>query len=198
MGDNGPFMEYVGPSGQSDRIYRGGKTEHLEGGVRVNAYVRWPGVIEANSRAKDITHVSDLFTTFARIADADDGIPRDRIIDGVDQTALWFMGEGHGRRDYVFVYEGFVLKVHCEAAVQDTPAAPGRKPDPCRFVRSVQKPSRRSAAGFNPVCRRIRRQLQSDGPEASGNERDLSRSPTRAWRPLRRDRESPPGNTGAG
>ncbi|MDA9982147.1 sulfatase-like hydrolase/transferase [Gammaproteobacteria bacterium] len=110
MGDNGPFMEYVGPSGQSDRIYRGGKTEHLEGGIRVNAYVRWPGVIEANSRVKDITHVSDLFTTFARIADADDGIPRDRIIDGVDQTALWFMGEGHGRRDYVFVYEGFVLK----------------------------------------------------------------------------------------
>ena len=102
MGDNGPFMEYVSTNGQSDRIYRGGKTEHLEGGVRVNAYVRWPGVIEANSRAKDITHVSDLFTTFARIADADEGIPRDRIIDGVDQSALWLMGETHGRRDYVF------------------------------------------------------------------------------------------------
>jgi arylsulfatase len=110
MGDNGPFMEYVSSNGQSDRIYRGGKTEHLEGGVRVNAYVRWPGVIEANSRVKDITHVSDLFTTFARIADADEGIPRDRIIDGVDQSALWLMGETHGRRDYVFIYEGFVLK----------------------------------------------------------------------------------------
>ena len=110
MGDNGPFMEFVNLSGQSDRIYRGGKTEHLEGGVRVNAYVRWPGVIEAHSRAKDITHVSDLFTTFARIADADEGIPRDRIIDGVDQSALWLMGETHGRRDYVFIYEGFVLK----------------------------------------------------------------------------------------
>jgi arylsulfatase A-like enzyme len=110
MGDNGPFMEFVSLSGQSDRIYRGGKTEHLEGGVRVNAYVRWPGVIEAHSRAKDITHISDLFTTFARIADADEGIPRDRIIDGVDQSALWLMGETHGRRDYVFIYEGFVLK----------------------------------------------------------------------------------------
>jgi arylsulfatase A-like enzyme len=110
MGDNGPFMEYVSTNGQSDRIYRGGKTEHLEGGVRVNAYVRWPGLIEPNSRAKDITHVTDLFTTFARIADADAGIPRDRIIDGVDQSALWLMGETHGRRDYVFVYEGFVLK----------------------------------------------------------------------------------------
>jgi len=110
MGDNGPFMEYLSSSGQSDRIYRGGKTEHLEGGVRVNAYVRWPDVIEAGSRVKDITHVTDLFTTFARIANADDGIPRDRIIDGLDQTALWLKGETHGRRDYVFVYEGFVLK----------------------------------------------------------------------------------------
>ncbi len=110
MGDNGPFMQYVDKSGQSDRIYRGGKTEHLEGGVRVSAYVRWPGVIEAGSRVKDITHVSDLFTTFARVAGADEYIPRDRIIDGLDQSALWMMGETHGRRDYVFIYEGFVLK----------------------------------------------------------------------------------------
>jgi arylsulfatase A-like enzyme len=110
MGDNGPFMEYVSTNGQSDRIYRGGKTEHLEGGVRVNAYVRWPDVIEAKARVKDITHVTDLFTTFARIAGADEHIPRDRIIDGLDQSALWLNGETHGRRDYVFVYEGFVLK----------------------------------------------------------------------------------------
>jgi len=110
MGDNGPFMEFVEKSGQSDRIYRGGKTQHLEGGVRVNAYVRWPDVIEAGSRAQDITHVSDLFTTFASLAGAEAGIPRDRIIDGVDQSSLWLNGETHGRRDYVFVYEGFVLK----------------------------------------------------------------------------------------
>lgn len=110
MGDNGPFMEFVDKSGQSDRIYRGGKTEHLEGGVRVNAYVRWPGMIEAGSRVKDITHVSDLFSTFARLGNGEASIPRDRIIDGVDQTALWLLGETHGRRDYVFVYEGFVLR----------------------------------------------------------------------------------------
>jgi arylsulfatase A-like enzyme len=110
MGDNGPFMEHMPKNGQSDRIYRGGKTQHLEGGVRVNAYVRWPNVIEADTRSKDIFHVSDLFTTFARVAGADEHLPTDRIIDGVDQSALWLMGETHGRRDYVFVYEGFVLK----------------------------------------------------------------------------------------
>ena len=67
MGDNGPFMNYAGPSGQSDRIYRGGKGDALEGGVRVNAFIRWPAAIKPGSSAQDIVHVSDLFTTLARI-----------------------------------------------------------------------------------------------------------------------------------
>jgi arylsulfatase len=110
MGDNGPFMQYAGASGQSDRIYRGGKADHLEGGVRVNAYVRWPGVIEAGSYAGDIIHVSDLFTTFARLANAMNGVPRDRLIDGLDQSGVLLLGEAHGRRDYVHIYEGTILK----------------------------------------------------------------------------------------
>jgi len=110
MGDNGPFMQYAGPSGQSDRIYRGGKADHLEGGVRVNAWVKWQGVIEAGSSAEDIIHVSDLFTTLARLANAKDGVPRDRVIDGVDQSGVLLLGETHGRRDYVHIYEGPVLK----------------------------------------------------------------------------------------
>ena len=110
MGDNGPFMAYVGPSGQSDRIYRGGKTDHLEGGVRVNAWVRWKGVIEPGSFAEDIIHVSDLFTTFARLGSAIDGVPRDRVIDGVDQSGVLLLGDTHGRRDYVYNYEGLTLK----------------------------------------------------------------------------------------
>ena len=110
MGDNGPFLQYAGPTGQSDRIYRGGKTEHLEGGVRVNAWVKWKGVIEAGSFAEDMFHVSDLYTTFARLANATDGIPRDRIIDGLDQSAVLLLGDGHGRRDYLHIYEGAELK----------------------------------------------------------------------------------------
>lgn len=110
MGDNGPFMQYAGFTGQSDRIYRGGKGVHLEGGVRVNAWVQWKGVIEAGSYAEDIIHVSDLFTTFARLANAMEGIPRDRVIDGVDQSGVLLLGETHGRRDYVHIYEGPVLK----------------------------------------------------------------------------------------
>ena len=110
MADNGPFLfGYQSTLGMSDMIYRGGKTDHLEGGIRVNAFVRWPGVIEEGSYAGDMFHVSDLFTTFARIGGATEGIPTDRVIDGVDQTALLINGETHGRRDYVYVYEGFTL-----------------------------------------------------------------------------------------
>jgi len=110
MGDNGPFMQYVDKSGQSDRIYRGGKVQHLEGGVRVNAFMRWPAVLEPGSRVQDIVHVTDLYTTLARVAGAEEHIPTDRLVDGVDQSPLLFLGETHGRRDYVFIYEGPVLK----------------------------------------------------------------------------------------
>ena len=110
MADNGSFRQYAVTSGMSELIYRGGKAEHLEGGVRVDAYARWPGVIEAGSSAGDIIHVADLFTTFARIGQATDYIPRDRVIDGVDQTALLLEGDGNSRRDYVYVYEGPLLR----------------------------------------------------------------------------------------
>ncbi|MGI9363625.1 MAG: sulfatase-like hydrolase/transferase [Rhizobiaceae bacterium] len=110
MADNGIFKQYSGTSGMMELIYRGGKAEHLEGGVRTDAFIRWPGVVEPGSAVGDIIHVSDLFTTFARIAQASDHIPRDRIIDGVDQTALLLEGEGNSRRDYVYVYEGPVLR----------------------------------------------------------------------------------------
>jgi len=110
MADNGLMYHYEGTSGLNQLIYRGGKTQHLEGGVRTDAFVVWPGVIEADSAAGDMIHVSDLFTTFARMAQATEYIPRDRVIDGIDQTALLLEGEHHGRRDYVYVYENEILR----------------------------------------------------------------------------------------
>ena len=66
MSDNGPMHAYSSSvTGLTELVYRGGKTQHLEGGVRVDAFVRWPGVIEENAIARDIVHVSDLYTTFA-------------------------------------------------------------------------------------------------------------------------------------
>ncbi len=106
MGDNGTMEQALGYSGFSDMIYRGYKANSLEGGIRVPAFIRWPKVIPANSFAGDMIHVSDLYTTFAKIADGTKYIPRDRIVDGLDQTTLFLNGDTNGRRDYIHMYEG--------------------------------------------------------------------------------------------
>ena len=110
MGDNGHFTKYSPGSGFTPMIFRGGKADTTEGGVRVDAFARWPGMIEEDSIVGDIVHVSDLFTSLARLTGATDKIPTDRVIDGVDQTALMLEGETHGRRDTVFIYSGNSLK----------------------------------------------------------------------------------------
>jgi arylsulfatase len=108
MADNGP-MVHNGPPGMVDTIYRGGKGDFLEGGVRVPAMAWWPGVIAPGQMVGDIIHVTDLFTTFAHFGGATQYIPTDRIIDGIDQTSLFLNGDTFGRRDYVFIYTGNTL-----------------------------------------------------------------------------------------
>ena len=110
MGDNGHFTKYSPQSGFTPMVFRGGKGDTTEGGVRVDAFVRWPGMIGEYEIVGDTVHVSDLFTSLARFGGATEKIPTDRIIDGVDQTALMLEGETHGRRDYVFIYSGNSLK----------------------------------------------------------------------------------------
>ena len=107
MADNGPMSHNPPPgSGFSETIFRGGKGDFLEGGVRVPAQAWWPGVIKPGQIVGDIIHETDLFTTFARLAGATQYIPTDRVIDGIDQTALLLNGDTHSRRDHVFIYAG--------------------------------------------------------------------------------------------
>jgi hypothetical protein len=99
-------MVHNGPPGMVEHIYRGGKGDYLEGALRVPCFARWPGVIEPGQIVGDIIHETDLFTTFANLAGAKKHIPTDRIIDGIDQTAVFLVGDTHSRRDYVFAYTG--------------------------------------------------------------------------------------------
>ena len=107
ISDNGPMYMFYPNSGYS--WLRGGKGDVLEGGVRVPAMAWWPGMIAPNQDPVDILHLTDLFTTAARLGGALGNIPNDRITDGVDQTALLLLGEGHGRRNMMFHYSGGVL-----------------------------------------------------------------------------------------
>jgi len=107
MADNGPMVHSPPPGwGMLPMLYRGGKGDFTEGGVRTPAFAWWPGVIEPGQVAGDIIHVTDLYTTFARLGGATQYVPTDRIVDGLDQTALLLNGDTHGRRDYVFIYAG--------------------------------------------------------------------------------------------
>ncbi len=107
MADNGPMSHNPPPgTGFAETIFRGGKGDFLEGGVRVPAFAVWPGAIEGGQLAGDMIHITDLFTTFAGLAGALDNVPTDRVIDGLNQTSLLLNGDTHSRRDYTFTYAG--------------------------------------------------------------------------------------------
>ncbi len=107
ISDNGPMYAFYPNSGYS--WLQGGKGTVLEGGVRVPAMAWWPGMIEPNQDPADMIHITDLFTTAARLGGALNNIPNDRITDGIDQTALLLLGEDHGRRNTMFHYSGGTL-----------------------------------------------------------------------------------------
>ena len=119
MADNGPMVHSPPPGwGMLPMIYRGGKGDFTEGGVRVPAFAWWPGTIQEGQVVGDIIHVTDLYTTFARLGQAKENIPTDRVVDGLDQTALFLNGDTHSRRDYVFIYAGHQLGRHGEGPLQ--------------------------------------------------------------------------------
>ncbi len=129
MADNGPFV-HNGPPGFIDTLYRGGKGDFLEGGVRVPAMAWWPGTIAPGQMVGDIIDDTDLFTTFAHIGGALDNIPTDPIIDGMDQTSLLLNGDTFSRRDYVHIYTGPILAATVKSRykrhwVGEEPGLPG-------------------------------------------------------------------------
>ncbi|KAJ1454454.1 alkaline-phosphatase-like protein, partial [Pelagophyceae sp. CCMP2097] len=70
--DNGP--NYDLNTGSS--WLRGGQGDVLEGGVRVPALAVWPGMIAPDQDPTDLIHLTDLFTTACRLANATHLAPR--------------------------------------------------------------------------------------------------------------------------
>lgn len=80
--DNGP--EATWPWQGSSGPWRGYYFTHMEGSLRVPFIIRWPNRVPAGRVTNEIVHEVDTYTTFAKIAGA--SVPKDRPIDGVDQT----------------------------------------------------------------------------------------------------------------
>jgi arylsulfatase A-like enzyme len=101
--DNGP--EFRRPWRGTAGPWRGTYHTSMEGSLRVPFVIRWPGRIPAGV-SNEIVHVTDLFTTLARIAGAQ--VPDDRPIDGVDQLDFFTRPDGKSNR------EGFVYYIKNE------------------------------------------------------------------------------------
>jgi len=128
MGDNGHFTKYSPQSGFTSMVFRGGKGDTTEGGIRVDAFIRWPGMIGADTLSNNIIHVTDLYTTIARFAGASDNIPRDRLVDGVDQSASILIDDTKGRRDSVIVYAVHTPKAIIKDQLKLNVPGPGENP----------------------------------------------------------------------
>ena len=110
--DNGPEFTPPGnnnlavetPQTGSAGPWRGTLFTGFEGSLRVPFAIRWPGKIPAGSASDGIVHEMDLFTTFARIAGGK--VPKDRVIDGVDQTDFFLGKQKKSNREGVIVYSG--------------------------------------------------------------------------------------------
>jgi arylsulfatase A len=87
--DNGPWLSEGGDSGSAG-ILREGKGSTFEGGYRVPAIVRWPGVINPGTVIDEPAIMLDLVPTIAAAAGV--ALP-DRAYDGFDLAPL-LAGEG--------------------------------------------------------------------------------------------------------
>ncbi len=99
--DNGPdrvLFPTVGDTGP----YRGYLGDVHEGAVRAPMMMKWEGKIEEEQVTNDIVAINDIFTTIASIVKAD--IPKDRAIDGVDQSCLLFGGCDTAPREGVLFF----------------------------------------------------------------------------------------------
>jgi arylsulfatase len=98
--DNG--REGIRRSFGSTGIWRGTMFSPYEGSLRVPFLIRWPGNIPARQVSNDIVHTIDLFPTLANFVGGD--IPKDRILDGVDQSDF-FMGKAKkSARESMVIY----------------------------------------------------------------------------------------------
>jgi arylsulfatase A-like enzyme len=67
-----------------NKPYRGWKLTHFEGGIHVPFMAKWPGKIAPGTLMSAPIHHFDLFSTIVLAAGAEEFIPDDRKIDGVD------------------------------------------------------------------------------------------------------------------
>lgn len=98
--DNGPAIEPWPDAGYTP--FRGGIGGSWEGSVRVPGIVYWKDMITPGQVSDGLFDLADLFNTSIALAEAQDQMPEDRYIDGIDQTSFLLADEGLSNRKYVY------------------------------------------------------------------------------------------------
>jgi arylsulfatase len=99
--DNGPWLVKKENGGSAGPL-RSGKGSSWEGGVRVPCIMRAPGRIPADRVSHELISTLDILPTFAHLAGGE--VPKDRIIDGKDQSSLIGGKTDKSARETYFYY----------------------------------------------------------------------------------------------
>ena len=99
--DNGPeetipWRGWAGP-------WTGTYVTAMEGSLRVPFIIRWPGRIPAERVSNEIVHITDLYTTLAKLGGAE--IPTDRAVDGVDESDFLLGKQEKSAREWFPVFQ---------------------------------------------------------------------------------------------
>lgn len=108
--DNGPESHQgvnVQYGGQGDSgPFRAEFPSAWEGALRTPCIVRWPGKIKAGRVTNEVVSILDFYRTLARSAGAEDKVPTDRPIDGVDLTDFMLGKADKSPREHVMFFHG--------------------------------------------------------------------------------------------
>jgi arylsulfatase A-like enzyme len=104
-GDNGP--EEMAPWRGTAGYFEGSYFTGMEGSLRTPAIVRYPGHVPAGQKSNEIVHITDIFTTLVSWAGLE--VPKDSVIDGVDQRAFFEGKQAASNRDGFLYWMGDVL-----------------------------------------------------------------------------------------
>jgi len=104
--DNGPWLIRKEHGGHAEPL-RSGKTSCWEGGLRVPCIMRAPGKIPAGTECDAVTATIDMMPTLAKLAGG--AAPSDRVVDGVDISALMHGKVNSLNRNY-FYYQHNCLR----------------------------------------------------------------------------------------
>ena len=73
-----------------------------EGSLRVPFLIRWPGKIPEDQVSNEVFHQMDVFQTLASFIGAE--VPKDRVIDGVDQSNFLMGKTMKSARESLVIY----------------------------------------------------------------------------------------------